>query len=248
MDALASLMFGIVIITNLKSHGITEKSSLLRYCIFTSIIAAVGLALVYLSLFYLGATSANVADTVSNGGQILTIYAESVLGKFGIILLSVVITLACLTTAIGCITAASEYFEELFPALRYRNIAIIMSIICVFFANMALDEIIALFIPVLMLLYPIAIALIALGLMRNILPNKQLTYRITLCVVLIMSCIDVLRAKAPNLVMPIDSLLQQIPGYQTDMLWLSPAFATLLITLLIGYVIQPKAPTTPPKP
>lgn len=242
MDALASLMFGIVIITNLKSHGITEKSALLRYCIFTSIIAAAGLAFVYLSLFYLGATSSGLADTVSNGGQILAIYAKTVLGKFGIVILSVVITLACLTTAIGCITAASEYFEEAFPSLRYRNIAIVMSIICIFFANMELSEIIALFIPALMLLYPIAIMLIALGLIRNITPNARLTYRATFSIVLVMSCIDVLRAKAPNMMMPIDPFLQLIPGYEADMLWLSPTFATLLITLIIGYASKIKAP------
>lgn len=77
MDALAALMFGIVIITNLKSHGIKEKSSLFYYSITTGIIAAIGLALVYVSLFYLGATSRDVAPNPDNGGQILTIYAET---------------------------------------------------------------------------------------------------------------------------------------------------------------------------
>lgn len=84
--------------------------------------------------------------------------------------------------------------------------------------------------------------LIALGLIRNITPNARLTYRATFSIVLVMSCIDVLRAKAPNMMMPIDPFLQLIPGYEADMLWLSPTFATLLITLIIGYASKIKAP------
>ena len=80
MDALAALMFGVVIVTNLKSHGISDKNSLFFYSIITGIIAAAGLALVYLSLFYLGATSREIAPAPGNGGQILAMYVDSLFG------------------------------------------------------------------------------------------------------------------------------------------------------------------------
>ncbi len=238
MDALAALMFGIVIITNLKSHGIREKASLFHYSITTGIIAATGLALVYLSLFYLGATSRDVAPDPDNGGQILTIYAETLFGTTGIALLAAVVTLACLTTAIGCITAASEYFDEMFEKISYRSIVTIISIVCVFFANMGLNEIIDLFIPVLLILYPISIGLIFLGLIRDWLPNPVLTYRATLATTFFLSIIDLLRIKDYAGLQPILQPFHLIPGYEDHMIWLLPSIAILLLTVFLGFVIK----------
>ncbi|WP_163373338.1 branched-chain amino acid transport system II carrier protein [Endozoicomonas acroporae] len=239
MDALAALMFGIVIITNLKSHGIEDKSSLFRYSIITGIIAAAGLALVYLSLFYLGATSREIAPDPDNGGQILTLYAETLFGTTGIALLAAVVTLACLTTAIGCITAASEYFDEMFDRVSYRTIVTIISIVCIFFANMELNEIIDLFIPVLLILYPISITLIFLGLIRDWLPRPVLTYRATLAVIFIFSIIDVLRIKEFAALQPFLQPFSMIPGFEAHMVWVIPSLAVLIITVLIGLFLKP---------
>lgn len=239
MDALAALMFGIVIITNLKSHGIKEKASLFHYSITTGVIAAIGLALVYLSLFYLGATSRQVAPDPGNGGQILTIYAETLFGSTGIALLAAVVTLACLTTAIGCITAASEYFDEMFEKIGYRTIVTIISITCIFFANMGLNEIIALFVPVLLILYPTSIVLIFLGLIRDWLPNPVLTYRTMLTITFLLSIIDVLRIKEYAGLLPVLHPFSLIPGYENHMIWLLPSLVVFLITILLGFIIKP---------
>ncbi|WP_422445394.1 MULTISPECIES: branched-chain amino acid transport system II carrier protein [unclassified Endozoicomonas] len=239
MDALAALMFGIVIITNLKSHGIEDKSSLFHYSIITGIIAAAGLALVYLSLFYLGATSREIAPDPDNGGQILTLYAETLFGTTGIALLAAVVTLACLTTAIGCITAASEYFDEMFDRVSYRTIVTVISIVCVFFANMELNEIIDLFIPVLLILYPISITLIFLGLIRDWLPRPVLTYRATLAVIFTFSIIDALRIKDFSVLQPFLQPFSMMPGYEAHLVWLLPSLAVLIITVLIGLIIRP---------
>ncbi len=61
MDTFASLMFGILIVVSLRSKGITDRAATTRYLITSAVIAAIGLALVYGSLFYLGATSSGVA-------------------------------------------------------------------------------------------------------------------------------------------------------------------------------------------
>ncbi|USE34035.1 branched-chain amino acid transport system II carrier protein [Endozoicomonas sp. SCSIO W0465] len=239
MDALAALMFGIVIITNLKSHGIKEKSSLFHYSITTGIIAAIGLALVYVSLFYLGATSRDVAPDPGNGGQILTIYAETLFGTTGTALLAAVVALACLTTAIGCITACSEYFDEMFKNVSYKTIVTIISLICIFFANMGLNEIIDLFIPVLLILYPISISLIFLGLIRDWLPRPVLTYRATLITIFTLSIIDVLRITDYAELQPFLQPFSIIPGYEVHMVWLLPSVVVLFITILLGLFIRP---------
>ena len=241
MDALAALMFGIVIITNLKSHGIKDKASLCHYSIVTGFIAAIGLGLVYVSLFYLGATSRVVAPDPENGGQILTLYVQELFGTAGTILLAAVVTLACLTTAIGCITAAGEYFDEMLEKISYRAIVTVISVVCVCFANMDLNEIIALFQPVLLLLYPISIALICLGLIRDWLPNPLLSYRLTLAVAFLMSLVDILRSYEIAGLDPVMQLLSIIPGFDDHMLWFLPSVAVLAGTILLG-LIFPSAP------
>ena len=49
-----------------------------------------------------------------NGGIALAQIAQHYLGDYGIIILSLIIIVACLKTAIGLITAFSETFTELF--------------------------------------------------------------------------------------------------------------------------------------
>ena len=238
MDALAALMFGVVIVTNLKSHGISDKNSLFYYSIITGIIAAAGLALVYLSLFYLGATSREIAPEPGNGGQILAVYVDTLFGTLGSVLLAAVVTLACLTTAIGCITAASEYFDELTDKVSYSTIVALISIGCMVFANLGLNQIIGLFLPVLMVLYPICIMLIFLGLIRDLLPNQVLTYRVTLLLTFIMSIVDALKSiESPTL----EALLAPftlLPGYESHLSWLLPAVVSIVITGLIGLVFR----------
>ena len=241
MDALGALMFGIVIITNLKSHGIEDKASLCRYSIITGFIAAIGLALVYVSLFYLGATSREVAPDPENGGQILTLYVQELFGTAGTILLAAVVTLACVTTAIGCITAASEYFDEMLEKVSYRTIVTVISLVCVCFANMDLNEIIALFLPVLLLLYPISIALILLGLIRDWLPNPLMSYRWTMSVAFLMSVVDILHAHDVAWLEPVTQLLSVIPGFDDHMLWVLPSVAVLVATILLGLIL-PSSP------
>lgn len=238
MDALAALMFGVVIVTNLKSHGISDKNRLFYYSIITGIIAAVGLALVYLSLFYLGATSREIAPEPGNGGQILAMYVDTLFGTLGSVLLAGVVTLACLTTAIGCITAASEYFDELTDKASYPTIVALISIVCMVFANLGLNQIIVLFIPVLMILYPICIMLIFLGLIRDLLPNQALTYRVTLLLTLIMSIVDALKSVESPTLETILSLFSLLPGYESHLSWLLPAAVSVVITGIIGLVFR----------
>src|SRR5690606_20474421 len=111
MDALGALVFGIVIATAIRNRGVTDASLVTRYSVIAVLIAALGLALVYLALFYLGATSQSIAAGAENGGQILTRYVQQSFGLPGNLLLAVVICLACLSTAVGLITACGEYFS-----------------------------------------------------------------------------------------------------------------------------------------
>ncbi|MBF4279603.1 branched-chain amino acid transport system II carrier protein, partial [Vibrio anguillarum] len=98
-------MFGMLIVDALRSKGITERAATTKYLISAACIAAAGLAFVYISLFYLGATSSVVAFGAENGGVVLSQYVQALFGPYGQIVLSTIVLLACLTTAIGLISA-----------------------------------------------------------------------------------------------------------------------------------------------
>ena len=232
MDTLASLMFGLVIITNLRSHGINSKKALTRYTIRTGMIAATGMSLVYLSLFYLGATSSALAPHPDNGGQILSTFVDYTFGRAGILLLSSIVTLACLTTAIGCITAVAEYFESLKPTIPYKVFVTLISISCLLFANLGLNELIKLFIPVLITLYPVAIVLIMLAIVREWLPSPVITSRLTLAITFIISFADGLQVLELSSLQPYIAIFDYLPGFELHLGWIVPALACTVITII----------------
>ena len=101
MDCIAALGFGGVIGQSIRQLGVTDSKAMARYSVYAGVIAATGLGLVYLMLMYLGATSHGIAEGASNGGQILALYVAALFGLPGKLVLATVISLACLTTAIG---------------------------------------------------------------------------------------------------------------------------------------------------
>jgi LIVCS family branched-chain amino acid:cation transporter len=153
MDALASLIFGIVIVNAIKAAGVSDSKLHTRYCIYAGIIAATCLGLVYVSLMYLGATNSQLAANATTGVQILTAFVQQTFGPAGLWLLAIVIMLACLTTGVGLITACSSFFSEL-TGISYRTMVIGLSVFSAAVANQGLAQLIAVAVPVLVGLYP----------------------------------------------------------------------------------------------
>ena len=240
MDALAALMFGVVITTNLKSHGIIKTIPLARYSIITGSIAIGGLALVYLSLFYLGASTREMIQDPANGGQVLAIYVEKMMGFNGSVCLGAIAVMACLTSAIGCVTAAAKYFDEHIPYFSYKTLVTFTTIICITVANLGLNQIIYLFTPVLLLLYPMSITLILLTLIRSLLPNPRLSYRVTLATTLLFSLLDALKTPVFNLEDVMVSTFNFLPGFDYYLSWLLPSVIILAISCIVGKLYPEK--------
>ncbi len=58
MDTLSALMFGSIIVTAARSRGVSDSGLLLRYTLWASLIAGVGLTLVYICMFKLAPAAA----------------------------------------------------------------------------------------------------------------------------------------------------------------------------------------------
>ena len=159
MDALAGLGFGVTIITALKLMGLHHASSRAKAVAKVGSLAMGLEALIYILLIMLGAISLGFSKITANGGtafnQIMTHYT----GLIGTALLGAMTLLACLTTAIGLVTSFSQDLGHRFPKLGYHFFLPITTIGAFLIANFGLDQIIAYSTPILMLLYPLAIAL-----------------------------------------------------------------------------------------
>ncbi len=217
MDTLASVIFGMLIIDILRKKGITESKAQTRYLVRAAIIAASGLAFVYISLFYLGATAGDIAAGAENGGQILTNYVTHEFGTMGTVLLAAVVSIACLTTAVGLITACSEYFNELLPKISYKAFVIFFSLVCATVANVGLTQLINISIPVLMTIYPVAIALVAITFLTERFARPEFSHRLVLSVALFFGIFDGLKAAGFEI-----NFLSFMPLHSEGMAWLLP--------------------------
>lgn len=225
MDALAALVFGIVIVNAIKDSGIEDEGLHTRYTIIAALIAAVGLALVYVSLIYLGATSGSLTPDATTGVKILTSYVQHTFGPWGMVLLAVVILLACLTTCVGLVSACAAYFCQLLPC-SYRSMVVLMSLLSMAVANQGLEQLIAVAVPVLVTIYPVSIALVLLSLLTGLWKQARRVYAPVMGVALVLGLID--GAKATGL-MEAPQWLNTLPGAAMGMAWLTPVLAALLL-------------------
>ncbi len=226
MDTLGALVFGIVIATAIRDQGISNGRLITRYSVIAGLIAAVGLSLVYLALFYLGATSQGIAGEAQNGVQILTAYVQHTFGTAGSLLLAVVITLACLTTAVGLLTACGEFFSKLLP-VSYRSVVIALGLFSLLVANQGLTQLISFSIPVLVGLYPLAIVLVALSLLDGFWLSSARVFRPVMAVALVFGLVDGLAAAGWAQWVP--GFFSQLPLADQSLGWLLPVLVTLAL-------------------
>ncbi|MFL1586170.1 branched-chain amino acid transport system II carrier protein [Stutzerimonas stutzeri] len=229
MDTLGALVFGIVIATAIRDRGVTEPALVTRYSMIAGVIAAIGLSLVYLALFYLGATSQGIAGGAENGVQILTTYVQHTFGTPGSLLLAVVITLACLTTAVGLTTACGEFFSALLP-VSYRSVVIVFALFSLLVANQGLTQLISVSVPVLVGLYPLAIVLVALSLLDRFWLSSSRVFVPVMAVTLVFGVVDGLAAAGLGSWVP--ALFMQLPLADQSMGWLVPVLVMLVLAVV----------------
>ncbi|MGY5452237.1 branched-chain amino acid transport system II carrier protein [Agarivorans sp. MS3-6] len=226
MDALAALMFGVLMIDALNSKGVTGKAEQFGYLVKASLIAATGLTLFYVVLFYLGATATGVAPEASNGGEIIVAYVGFLFGPKGQLLLSTVVGLACFTTAIGGISSFSTYVNNNFK-LSYKVTAIVTAACCALVANIGLTQLLVVSIPILIGIYPVAVALIAFNLMVSLFKRPEMSARLIVGVAAAFGLLDAIKAAGVNM-----DAFNILPGFSQGFAWLLPTLAAVIVSVL----------------
>ena len=238
-DAIGAVVVGAVIIIsiNLKiDASFEEKRELIRK---SGWIAGFGLFIIYAGLISVGAyygSEININDTLSNDMQranLLRGISITSLGSFGNTILSVLISLACFTTAVGIIAGAADYFKGLLNNSQtvYIITAVIACILGIVIGQLDFNSIIVIAIPVLLCVYPITIVLILL----NVLPDKlatPLVFRAVVLITFLFSLPDVIGFISPS--ETLQSIAEYIPLAQYSFGWVLPAFVVFLATSYIS--------------
>ena len=233
MDVLASLVFGIVIVQALEAKGITMRSKQIKITIFSGIVAAIGLAFVYISLEYIGATSIDSIGYIGEGSKIIAESAKILYGSIGSVILSLVIILACITTAVGLVSANATFFNKLFPKMSYKTLAIGFTLFSFIISNFGLEMLINISTPVLLFIYPIAIVLMFLVLFDHLFNYASIVYSLALIATAIVSLYDGIKNAGYNIGW-YENILSYLPLYDQSIGWLIPA----IVGTAIGWVIH----------
>ncbi|KAB5488760.1 MULTISPECIES: branched-chain amino acid transport system II carrier protein [Flagellimonas] len=235
-DAIAAIVVGAVIIISInlkeKEASFEEKRKLIRKAGFW---AGVGLFSVYAGLILTGALFSDQFEGGISRTSLLSELSIKILGGTGSILLSILVSLACFTTAVGVITGTADFIKGRFnnSDLAYKITALVSCVFGVLMGQFNVDYIIAVAIPSLMFIYPITIILILL----NVLPDRLTTptvFKTVVWTTILFSVPDFLGSM--GLGETITPYISWIPFSAHQLGWVLPA----LLALVLSNVIQQK--------
>ena len=241
LDALAGLAFGIVVIDVVRKNGISQPERVAVNTAKAGIFSCLFMGLIYLFITLICAQSAPVCAGADNGGTVLGTIANHYFRSAGSVLMTLIVTFACLKTAIGLVTSCSKAFVDMFPkGPGYTVWAVVFSLVSFGIANFGLTTIVSWCVPVLMFLYPLAITLILLSLSGKFIGTNPTVYRTTTAFTLIAAVFDMIGAVSGMI--PGNRVLAGLkafagnilPLYDLGLGWILPAAIGFLAGLLLA--------------
>ncbi|AIR90355.1 branched-chain amino acid transport system II carrier protein [Pseudomonas cremoricolorata] len=234
MDTLGALVFGIVIVNAIRSRGVESPQLITRYAIIAGLIAGVGLALVYVSLFRLGSGSHAIAMDAANGATVLHAYVQHTFGSLGSGFLAVLITVACLVTAVGLTCACAEYFSQILP-LSYRVLVVLLAGFSLLVSNLGLTKLIMFSVPVLTAIYPPCIVMIALSFVNGVWNSPVRVMAPVMLVSLLFGIVDALKGSELAHLLP--DAAANLPLSEQGLAWLVPSVIALAVCVTVDRLL-----------
>jgi len=229
-DAIGAVVVGAVIIISVnlkeKSASFEEKK---RLIVRAGLWAGTGLFLVYGGLILTGALFGGTFDAEISRTALLRSISTVTLGRTANLLLSILVSLACFTTAVGIVTGTSDFIKGRFnnSNLAYRITAFFGCLLGVLVGQFDVGYIITVAVPSLMFIYPITIILILL----NVIPEKWASknvFKRVVWVTIVFSIPDFLGSI--GLGEHIAPYVNWIPLSQHQMGWVLPAFVAFIVS------------------
>lgn len=247
MDALAALAFGVTVVTAVRGLGLKNDDDVAKSTAKAGVMATSWIGLIYVALILLGSMSLAHFKLSPEGGtafnQVVTYY----FGAAGHAVLATLLTLTCLTTAVGLVAAFAQDFHRHFPKVSYRVWLALTSFLSFLTANFGLEQIIAWSVPMLMFLYPFSMVLILLSVFGKAFHHDPLVYRFVVGFTAVPAVLDMFAAfpafvsqSALGLALH-SSQLHFLPFAGMGLGWLVPAGVGLAVGLVAHAVKVRKA-------
>lgn len=231
LDALGAVSLSAILISSLSDKGYTNQNEKIKLTCRAGLIAAIGLFIVYGGLTFLGATVSTMFDSNISQAVLIVSITEMLLGYPGKIVLALIVTLACLTTAIGLTSATGQYFSQLTNnKIKYETVVIIVCAFSLVVSNFGVNTIIQFSAPILTLIYPPTIVLILFTLVGNKINNDNV-FKFGTYTALFVSILNV--AASFNIKIPV---INSLPLTDLGFNWVVPA----LIAAVIGNFVKSK--------
>ena len=240
MDAIAGLAFGIVVIDVIRRMGVDNDDAVARDVLSSGVLTGILMAVIYVLTILMGTQSRGLFELSANGGIALTEISGYYFGEIGMLILAVTITFACLKTSIGLVTSCSETFVKMTHGkISYSVWAIIFTLFSFAVSNVGLSMIIEYSIPMLMLIYPPAIALIVLAFVGRFFDHDRAVYICVMIGTWAAAILDGLKT-LPSAIqenLHLDALVNfaadHLPLFNQNLFWLIPACIGFVIGILI---------------
>jgi branched-chain amino acid:cation transporter, LIVCS family len=232
-DALAGLLTGGIVIISInklkKNISFEEKKNMIAKSGF---IAMLGLLIIYSGLILVGALYSSQFSSDITRTELLSGLSTKTLGNIGTSFLSVLVALACFSTAVAVIVGTADFFKGLFKESQqaYLITAIISCVLGVLVGQMDVHYIIDVALPVLMFIYPLTVVLILLNVISEKFASK-IVFRAVVLVTFVFSIPDVASFLIPS--ENLEGVLEFIPLAQYNLGWVLPALLTFIIVNLI---------------
>ena len=248
MDAIAGLAFGIVVIDVIRRMGVSDDNAVAYDVLGSGVLTGILMAVIYVVTILMGTQSRGLFETSDNGGIALTQIAGHYFGSVGQIILAITITFACLKTSIGLVTSCSETFVKMTHGkISYPVWAVLFTLFSFAVSNVGLSAIIEYSIPVLMLIYPPAIALIALAFIGKHFQHDRAVYIAVMIGTWAAAIFDFMKTlpaavQASLHLEPIIAFADRyLPLFEKNLGWLLPALIGFVIGLAIHLSKKKKA-------
>ena len=240
MDAIAGLAFGIVVVDVIRRMGVDNDDAVAVDVLGSGALTGILMAVIYIVTILMGTQSRGLFEVSDNGGIALTQIAGHYFGGVGQIILAVTITFACLKTSIGLVASCSETFVKMTHGkLSYKAWAILFTLFSFAVSNVGLSAIIEYSIPVLMLIYPPAIALIILAFIGKFFHHDKAVYISVMAFTWAAAIFDFMKTLPAGVQssLHLDRLVafarQYLPLFDLNLGWLLPACLGFVIGLVI---------------
>lgn len=192
MDALAAMVFGILISVNIQDFGLQEEKQLRRETGISGWLAGGVLILVYGMLAVLGTRASAVLPEASDGSVVLSGLCSLFFGNVGAVLLAAIFLVACFNVCTGLLSSCASYFSKEFPRLSFMAWLNVFTVSGCVISVFGLGFILQISVPILTLIYPVALTIIVLNLFPFAFLEKPWVHRIAVIAAFAYSVISML--------------------------------------------------------